>query len=62
MLVRKNDHLHFNCCKCSPSFEDISVFMTVVILAAIFLVEFGSLDGAFGYGLCKKVQQFEMKD
>ena len=27
-----------NCCNCSPSFENIYVFMTVAILAAIFLV------------------------
>ena len=36
--------------------------MTVAILAAIFLMYFGSIAGAFGYVLCKNVEQFEMKD
>ena len=34
--------------------------MTVAILAAIFLVKFGSLAGAFECGLCKKAEQFEI--
>ena len=60
-----NDHIRsqlLNCNDCSPSFENISVLMTVAILAAIFLMKFGSLAGAFGYVLCKNVEQFEMKD
>ena len=58
--MRKNDHSRSY--QCSTSFEDISVFMTVAILATILLVQFGSLAGAFGYGLCKKAEKFEMKD
>ena len=41
VTMQKNDYSWsylLNCCSCSPSFEDISVFMTVAILAATFLV------------------------
>ena len=56
-----HDYTSFTAIIVYPALKIFQCLM-VFILAAIFLVSFDSLAGAFGYVLCKEVEQFEMTD